>query len=530
MSDSLRPVTRALISVSDKSGLIDFAKSLTEFGIELVSTGGTAKAIADAGLAVKDVSDLTGFPEMMDGRVKTLHPGVHGGLLAIRGNAEHESAMKAHNIAPIDLLVVNLYPFEETVVKGAGYDDCIENIDIGGPAMIRAASKNHADVAVIVDVSDYSTILEALAANQGATDLALRKKLAQKAYARTAAYDAAISNWFAAQLGEDTPDYRAIGGALAEKMRYGENPHQAAGFYKTPEQRFGVSTARQLQGKTLSYNNVNDTDAAFECVAEFDPARTAAVAIIKHANPCGVAEAASLREAYELALRCDPVSAFGGIVALNRKLDAEATQEIVKIFTEVIIAPDADEDAIKIVASKKNLRLLVTGGLPDPRAKGLTFRTVAGGILVQGRDNAVVDDMDLKVVTKRAPSAQELSDLQFAFRICKHVKSNAIIYAKNGATVGIGAGQMSRVDSSRIAAWKSGEAAKAAGLNETLAKGAVVASDAFFPFADGLLAAAEAGATAVIQPGGSMRDNEVIEAADKAGLAMVMTGHRHFRH
>ncbi len=530
MPDNVRKITRALISVSDKTGLIDFAKALSGHGVELVSTGGTARAIADAGLNVRDVSDLTGFPEMMDGRVKTLHPGVHGGLLAIRGNAEHEGAMKAHNIAPIDLLVVNLYPFEATVAKGADYDDCIENIDIGGPAMIRAASKNHADVAVVVDVADYATILEALAANNGATDLALRKKLAQKAYARTAAYDAAISNWFAANIGEDTPDYRAIGGALTEKMRYGENPHQSAGFYKTPEQRFGVSTARQLQGKTLSYNNVNDTDAAFECVAEFDPKRTAAVAIIKHANPCGVAEAATLREAYELALRCDPVSAFGGIVALNRKLDAQAAAEIVRIFTEVIIAPDADEEAIRIVAAKKNLRLLVTGGLPDPRASGLTVRTVAGGILVQGRDNAVVDDMELKVVTRRAPTAQELADLKFAFRICKHVKSNAIIYARNGATVGIGAGQMSRVDSSRIAAWKSAEAAKAAGLSETLAKGAVVASDAFFPFADGLLAAAEAGATAVIQPGGSMRDNEVIEAADKAGLAMVLTGHRHFRH
>jgi phosphoribosylaminoimidazolecarboxamide formyltransferase/IMP cyclohydrolase len=313
-------------------------------------------------------------------------------------------------------------------------------------------------------------------------------------------------------------------------MRYGENPHQAAGFYKTAETRPGVSTARQAQGKTLSYNNVNDTDAAFECVAEFDPARVAAVAIIKHANPCGVAEGATLREAYENALRCDPVSAFGGIVALNRKLDLEAATEIVKIFTEVIIAPDADEDAMRVIAGKKNLRLLLTGGLPNPRAPGLVARTVAGGILFQGRDNAVVDDMDLKVVTKRAPSARELADLKFAFRVCKHVKSNAIVYAREGATVGIGAGQMSRVDSSRIAAWKAAEAAKAAGLAETLARGSVVASDAFFPFADGLLAAAEAGATAVIQPGGSMRDDEVIKAADEAGLAMVLTGHRHFRH
>ncbi|MDF2118312.1 bifunctional phosphoribosylaminoimidazolecarboxamide formyltransferase/IMP cyclohydrolase [Roseiarcaceae bacterium H3SJ34-1] len=530
MPRDLRRVTRALISVSDKTGLIEFARALSQRNIELISTGGTRKAIADAGIPVRDVADVTGFPEMMDGRVKTLHPKVHGGLLAIRENPEHEAAMLAHGIAPIDLLIVNLYPFEATVAKNASYDDCIENIDIGGPAMIRGAAKNHNDVAVVVDVADYALVLDTLAKQDGATDLELRKRLAQKAYARTAAYDAAISNWFAAEIGEDTPDYRAIGGVLAEKMRYGENPHQSAGFYRTPEKRFGVSTARQLQGKTLSYNNVNDTDAAFECVAEFDPARTAAVAIIKHANPCGVAEGASLREAYEKALRCDPVSAFGGIVALNRKLDAEAAREIVKIFTEVIIAPEADDEAIALIAAKKNLRLLVTGGLPDPRAKSLTLRTVSGGLLVQGRDNAVVDDMELRVVTKRTPTPGELVDLKFAFRICKHVKSNAIVYVKDGATVGIGAGQMSRVDSSRIAAWKAAEAAKAAGLSASFAKGSVVASDAFFPFADGLLAAAEAGATAVIQPGGSMRDDEVIKAADEAGLAMVMTGHRHFRH
>ncbi|MBX9760879.1 MAG: bifunctional phosphoribosylaminoimidazolecarboxamide formyltransferase/IMP cyclohydrolase, partial [Beijerinckiaceae bacterium] len=405
MSRDLRRVSRALLSVSDKTGLIDFARALHARGVELISTGGTRKSIADAGVPVRDVSDVTGFPEMMDGRVKTLHPAVHGGLLAIRENPEHEAAMLAHAISPIDLLVVNLYPFEATVAKGADYDDCIENIDIGGPAMIRAAAKNHGDVAVVVDVSDYALILEGLSKNDGALDLSTRKRLAQKAYARTAAYDAAISNWFAAQIGEDAPDYRAIGGALAEAMRYGENPHQSAAFYRTPEHRFGVSTARQVQGKSLSYNNVNDTDAAFECVAEFDPARTAAVAIIKHANPCGVAEGASLTEAYARALRCDPVSAFGGIVALNRRLDAQAAAEIVKIFTEVIIAPDADEDAIAIVAAKKNLRLLLTGGLPDPRARGLSVRTVAGGMLVQGRDNAVVDDMELKVVTERAPSA-----------------------------------------------------------------------------------------------------------------------------
>jgi phosphoribosylaminoimidazolecarboxamide formyltransferase/IMP cyclohydrolase len=530
MPSNLRRVTRALLSVSDKTGLVDFARQLHERGIELVSTGGTSRAIAEAGLPVEDVADVTGVPEMMDGRVKTLHPKVHGGLLAIRENPEHEAAMLAHGIAPIDLLVVSLYPFETTVEKGARYDDCLENIDIGGPAMIRGAAKNHGDVAVVVDVADYPLVLDALDSNDGATDLALRKRLAQKAFARTAAYDAAISNWFAATIGETTPDYRALGGRLLERMRYGENPHQSAAFYKTPERRAGVSTARQLQGKVLSYNNVSDTDAAFECVAEFDAAASAAVAIIKHANPCGVAEGATLAEAYRKALRCDPVSAFGGIVALNRKLDAEAAAEIIKIFTEVIIAPDAADEAIALVASKKNLRLLLTGGLPDPRAAGLVARTVAGGMLVQSRDNAVVDDMDLKVVTRRAPTERELADLRFAFRVAKHVKSNAIVYAKDRATVGIGAGQMSRVDSSRIAAWKAAEAAKAAGLPTTLAKDSVVASDAFFPFADGLLAAAEAGATAVIQPGGSMRDDEVIKAADAAGLAMVLTGHRHFRH
>ncbi|GHE55215.1 bifunctional purine biosynthesis protein PurH [Camelimonas fluminis] len=530
MSNELRRVTRALLSVSDKTGLIEFARALAERGVTLVSTGGTRKALAQAGLPVLDVSEVTGFPEMMDGRVKTLHPAVHGGLLAIRNNPEHQAAMLANGIGPIDLLVVNLYPFEATVASGAGYDDCIENIDIGGPAMIRAAAKNHGDVAVVVEGSDYQAVLDDLEANAGSTSLELRRRLAQKAYARTASYDAAISNWFAAQIGEASPAFRAIGGELAEAMRYGENPHQSAAFYRGPEARAGVATARQLQGKQLSYNNINDTDAAFECVAEFDPARTAAVAIIKHANPCGVAEGASLVEAYERALRCDPVSAFGGIVALNQTLDADAARKIVEIFTEVIIAPDASEEAIALVAAKKNLRLLLTGGLPDPRAAGLAVRTVSGGFLVQGRDNAVVDDMDLRVVTKRAPSARELSDMRFAFRVAKHVKSNAIVYVKDGATVGVGAGQMSRVDSSRIAAWKAAEAAKAAGLPESLAVGSVVASDAFFPFADGLLAAAEAGATAVIQPGGSMRDDEVIKAADEAGLAMVFTGHRHFRH
>jgi phosphoribosylaminoimidazolecarboxamide formyltransferase/IMP cyclohydrolase len=530
MPDHPKHITRALLSVSDKTGLIDFARRLVDLGVALVSTGGTRKAIADAGLPVLEVSDVTGFPEMMDGRVKTLHPAVHGGLLAIRENPSHQAALLAHGISLIDLLVVNLYPFEATLAGGGSFDDCIENIDIGGPAMIRAAAKNHADVTVVVDPTDYEPVLAELAAHDGATTLALRRHLAQKAYARTASYDAAISNWLAGEIGVATPPYRALGGSLIEPMRYGENPHQAAAFYKLPESRPGVATARQLQGKQLSYNNINDTDAAYECVAEFDPARTAAVVIVKHANPCGVAEGASLREAYEKALACDPVSAFGGIVALNRTLDAEAAAKIVEIFTEVIIAPDATEEAVAIVAAKKNLRLLVTGGLPDPRASGLALRTVAGGFLAQGRDNAVVDDMEFKVVTKRAPTEAERADLVFAFRIAKHVKSNAIVYAKGGKTVGIGAGQMSRVDSSRIAAWKAAEAARAAGLTESLARGSVVASDAFFPFADGLLAAAEAGATAVIQPGGSMRDEEVIKAADAAGLAMVFTGHRHFRH
>jgi phosphoribosylaminoimidazolecarboxamide formyltransferase / IMP cyclohydrolase len=396
--------------------------------------------------------------------------------------------------------------------------------------MIRAAAKNHGDVAVVVDPADYDTVLADLDAHDGAVTLELRRRLGQKAYARTASYDAAISNWLAGELGETTPRFRALGGTLAEPMRYGENPHQWAGFYRTPETRPGVATARQVQGKQLSYNNINDTDAAYECVAEFDPARTAAVAIIKHANPCGVGEAETLIEAYEKALRCDPTSAFGGIVALNRPLDAEAAKKIVEIFTEVIIAPDASEHAVSIVGTKKNLRLLLAGGVPDPRAAGLSVRSVAGGFLAQARDNAVVDDMELKVVTRREPTNRELADLKFAFRVAKHVKSNAIVYAKDGATVGIGAGQTSRVDSSRIAAWKAAEAARSAGLSESLAKGSVVASDAFFPFADGLLAAADAGATAVIQPGGSVRDDEVIKAADEAGLAMVFTGHRHFRH
>ena len=463
MPQHLRRISRAVLSVSDKTGLVEFARALAEFDIELVSTGGTARALAEAGLKVRDVSDLTGFPEMMDGRVKTLHPKIHGGLLAIRHNAEHARAMRDHRIPAIDLLVVNLYPFEAAVAKGASFDDCIENIDIGGPAMIRAAAKNHADVAVIVEPEDYAVLVAELSRHQGSTTQVLRKRLAAKAYARTAAYDAAISNWFSGELQDVAPDFRAFGGRLVEALRYGENPHQTAAFYRTPDTRAGVASSRQVQGKQLSYNNINDTDAAYECVAEFDPVRVAACAIIKHANPCGVAEGASLIEAYRKALACDPVSAFGGIVALNRPLDADAARAITEIFTEVIIAPAASPEAIAIVRAKKNLRLLIAGGLPDPRASGLVVKSVAGGLLVQSRDNAVVDDMQLATVTRRGPTAAELSDLRFAFRVAKHVKSNTIVYAKDGATVGIGAGQMSRVDAARIAVRKAEDAAKEAG-------------------------------------------------------------------
>ena len=527
MSD-IKAISRALISVSDKDGIVAFAGQLAAKGVELVSTGGTAKLLAEAGLDVRDVAELTGFPEMMDGRVKTLHPNVHGGLLAIRDNQDHQAAMAAHNIAAIDLLVVNLYPFEATVAGGGYYDECIENIDIGGPAMIRAAAKNHADVTVLVDGDDYQAVLDAV--DHGGTDLALRQRLAQKAYARTAAYDAAISNWMAAQLDIEMPAYRGFGGKLQQKLRYGENPHQQAGFYVGDTPRLGIATATQVQGKELSYNNINDTDAAFELVSEFDAAQSAACAIIKHANPCGVAMAGDLPSAFEKALLCDPVSAFGGIIAMNRPLDAATAEAISGIFTEVIIAPDADEAARAIIAKKKNLRLLLTGGLADAQAHGLSVRNVAGGYLVQNRDNGHVGEAALTCVTKRQPDAGELADLRFAWTVAKHVKSNAIIYAKDGATVGIGAGQMSRLDSSRIAARKSADAADASGAAAPLAQGSVVASDAFFPFADGLLAAAEAGATAIIQPGGSIRDDEVIAAADDAGLAMLFTGMRHFRH
>ncbi|KAF0182585.1 MAG: bifunctional phosphoribosylaminoimidazolecarboxamide formyltransferase/IMP cyclohydrolase [Hyphomonadaceae bacterium] len=529
MTIDIVPVRRALISVSDKAGLVEQARALSEKGVDLVSTGGTKAAIAAAGLAVRDVSDITGFPEMMDGRVKTLHPGVHGGLLARRDTPDHMASMKAHDIVEIDLLYVNLYPFEATVAAGSPWDDCIENIDIGGPAMLRAASKNHEFVAVCTDAEDLAAALAEIA-EKGGTTLALRKRLAAKTYARTAAYDAAISNWLFAQLGEEAPAWRAVGGKLKQSLRYGENPHQQAAFYVNGDNRPGVASVRQVQGKELSYNNLNDTDAAYELVAEFDPAESAAVAIIKHANPCGVALGVNVLEAYQRALACDSVSAFGGVVALNRKLDRAAAEAIAEIFTEVVIAPDADEDAIAVFAKKKNLRLLIAGGLPDPAAPGLYAKTVAGGLLVQSRDNGRVSAGTLRVVTQRAPDAQEIADMVFAFRVAKHVKSNAIVYAKDGQTAGVGAGQMSRVDSARIARRKAEDAAQHMGWKDPMTVGSVCASDAFFPFADGLMQAVQAGATAVIQPGGSMRDDEVIKAADDAGLAMVFTGMRHFRH
>lgn len=525
----LVPVTRALLSVSDKTGLLDLGHALAERGVELLSTGGTAKALREAGLPVQDVSELTGFPEMLDGRVKTLHPKVHGGLLALRDNAQHRAAMEAHGIAGIDLLVVNLYPFEATVAAGGDYETCVENIDIGGPAMIRAAAKNHGFVNVITDAQDYAAFLDELQLNDGATRYAFRQTLALTAYSRTAAYDAAVSTWMAGALG-DVPRRRAFAGTLAQMLRYGENPHQNAAFYTDGQNRPGIATAKQWQGKELSYNNINDTDAAFELVAEFDPADGPAVAIIKHANPCGVARGASLQEAYRSAFQCDQTSAFGGIIALNQPLDEATAREISEIFTEVVIAPGADDGAREVFAAKKNLRLLTTEALPDAGAAALAYKQVSGGVLVQDKDVGRISRDALKVVTKRAPSDAELDDLLFAWTVAKHVKSNAIVYVKDGATVGIGAGQMSRVDSTRIAARKAQDMAEVMGLEAPLTQGSVVASDAFFPFADGLITAAEAGATALIQPGGSMRDADVIAAADELGLAMVFTGMRHFRH
>jgi phosphoribosylaminoimidazolecarboxamide formyltransferase/IMP cyclohydrolase len=524
-------IKRALLSVSDKTGLVELGQALAEGGVELVSTGGTARALRDAGLEVRDISELTGFPEMMDGRVKTLHPKVHGGLLAVRDNPQHAAAMEEHAIGAIDLVVVNLYPFEATVMRGADRDEIIENIDIGGPSMVRSSAKNHAYVTIVTDPEDYGPLLEELSAREWATSISFRKAMAAKAFAATAAYDSMISQWFAfADQGQMFPDMLAINGRTPTVLRYGENPHQKAALY-TPvgPHGAGIAQAQQLQGKELSYNNYNDADAALELCAEFaggDPA----VVIVKHANPCGVAQSGSLPEAWEAALACDSVSAFGGIVAVNRELDGATAEAIAKIFTEVVIAPSVSEEAREVFTKKKNLRLLTVGELPDPRRGGLAVKPITGGLLVQTRDSGAITADDLKVVTKRAPSEQELRDCLFAWTVARHVKSNAIVYAKNGATAGIGAGQMNRRDSSRIAAMKAAEAADTYGWDAPRTVGSAVASDAFFPFADGLLAAAEAGATAIIQPGGSIRDDAVIEAANDAGLAMVFTGMRHFRH
>ena len=519
------PIKRALLSVSDKTGLADLGKALAAKGVELVSTGGTAKALRDAGLTVKDISDLTGFPEMMDGRVKTLHPKVHGGLLAVRDNPEHEASMAEHEIGAIDLVVVNLYPFAQTVAKGADRDEIIENIDIGGPSMVRSAAKNHDYVAIVTDPADYEAVA------QGSTTLEQRRLFAAKAFAATAAYDAMISSWFAfADQGQAFPDTISVPLRKGAELRYGENPHQSAALYLPigPSVR-GIAQAEQLQGKELSYNNYNDADAALELVSEFRDGPPTVV-IVKHANPCGVATGETLIEAYQAALACDSVSAFGGIIAVNRPLDGPTAEAMTGIFTEVVAAPAADQEARAVFARKKNLRLLITGELPDPKRPGLMLKSIAGGMLVQSRDNGQVVEGDLKVVTRRAPTLQELADCRFAWTVAKHVKSNAIVYAKDGATAGIGAGQMNRLESARIAAWKAKDAAEKAGWDQPRTIGSAVASDAFFPFADGLLAAVEAGATAVIQPGGSMRDAEVIAAADEAGLAMVFTGMRHFRH
>ncbi len=518
-------IRRALLSVSDKTGIVELGQALAAKGVELVSTGGTSKVLRDAGLEVRDISDLTGFPEMMDGRVKTLHPVVHGGLLAVRHDAGHMASAAEHAIGMIDLVVVNLYPFAQTVAKGASRDEIIENIDIGGPSMVRSAAKNHAFVAIVTDPADYAVIAS------GETTLDDRKRFAAKAYALTAQYDSTIASWFAfADQGERFPETLPLVFKRGEELRYGENPHQSAALYlpagpATP----GIAQAEQLQGKELSYNNYNDADAALELVSEFRDGPPTVV-IVKHANPCGVATADTLVDAYKAALACDSVSAFGGIIALNRPLDADTARAITDIFTEVVVAPGASDEAKAIFAAKKNLRLLICGELPDPTRPGLMLKTIAGGALVQSRDSGRVTRDALKVVTRRAPTEQELADCLFAWTVAKHVKSNAIVYAKGGSTAGVGAGQMNRLESARIAAWKAKDAADKAGWSTPRTIGSAVASDAFFPFADGLLAAVEAGATAVIQPGGSIRDDEVIAAADEAGLAMVFTGMRHFRH
>ena len=513
-------VRRALVSVSDKRGLIPFVTGLTELGIEVLSTGGTCKQLREAGLEVIEVSEKTGFPEIMDGRVKTLHPVIHGGLLGRRGT--DESVMEEHGIEPIDLLVVNLYPFEQTIAReDATIDEAIENIDIGGPAMIRAASKNHDGVAVIVEPADYESVLDDLRNN--ALTLESRRRLAAKAYAHTASYDTAITKYLSNSLGDDALGQRYLySGILSERMRYGENPHQNAAFYVDQQAPAGsLAAAEQLQGKALSYNNIADSDAALECVKQFEKP---ACVIVKHANPCGVAVADNILDAYEKAFKTDPTSAFGGIIAFNRDLDAKTATAIVdKQFVEVIVAPAIDSEAARIIAAKKNVRVLETGVWPDTAIPGFDFKKVSGGLLVQNTDLGIITESDLKVVTDLAPTAQQIQDMLFAWTVVKYVKSNAIIFCKDNMTIGVGAGQMSRVYSTKIAAMKAAD--------ESLdIQGSVMASDAFFPFRDGIDAAAETGISAIIQPGGSMRDDEVIQAANEHGLAMVFTGMRHFRH
>jgi phosphoribosylaminoimidazolecarboxamide formyltransferase/IMP cyclohydrolase len=521
-----KQIRRALLSVTDKTGLVEFAQALASYGVELVSTGGTARTLRDAGLAVKDISDLTGFPEMLDGRVKTLHPKVHGGLLYIRGNAEHEAAVAAHSIAPIDMVVVNLYAFEKTAAQaGVAFGHLIENIDIGGPSMVRSAAKNFEDVAIVTRVSDYPSLIEEFKNAHGAAlSRETRWRLAKQAFSLTAAYDSAIANTLDKIAEAPAPEVPAtldsanfpatlrINFSLAQSMRYGENPHQRAALYADGS-GLGVAGAIQLQGKELSYNNLVDLDACWEMVQEFDES---AVAIVKHTNPCGAATGATILEAYQKAFACDPVSPYGGIIGINWPVDGEAANEIAKIFVEAIAAPAFTAEARERFASKKNLRLIEVHSAP----RKPVVKHVSGGLLLQDADTGHIEASELKVVTKRSPSAEELSSLLFAWRVVKHVKSNAIVYAKDGQTIGIGAGQMSRVDAARFGAMKA----------VLPLQGCVAASDAFFPFADGLETVAQAGATAVIQPGGSVRDEEVIAAADKLGMAMVFTGMRHFRH
>jgi phosphoribosylaminoimidazolecarboxamide formyltransferase / IMP cyclohydrolase len=527
MNSLPQKIRRALISVSDKSGIVAFANALVARGVSVISTGGTAQTLAAAGLRVAEVSAVTGMAEFLDGRVKTLHPAIHGGLLARRDRPDHLAALAERGIDAIDLLVCNLYPFAETAAACASREDCLENIDIGGVALIRAAAKNHDSVTVVTDPADYDRVLAEFETGEGAVSPGLRRRLAGKAYAATAAYDAAIAEWIAREGGETFPETLVIASRLSQQLRYGENPHQAGAFYRTSEHRPGVATARQLQGKELSYNNYADADAAFELVAEFT---SPAVAIVKHANPCGVAIGSSLCEAWDKALACDRQSAFGGVVALNHPLDAVTAEAISRIFVEIIIAPGASPEAARTLARRTALRLLVTGAMPDPLTAAIGFRSVAGGVLVQERDRIPVVRHMLRTVTQRAPSDAEIADLLFADTVAKHVKSNAIVFARDRRTVSIGAGQMSRVDSVRIAVEKAAEAGRAAGLSVPPTHGAVLASDAFFPFADGLEAAIAAGVTAVVQPGGSVRDSEVIAAADAAGIAMIFSGIRHFRH